>query len=138
MYAYYGAVSWQILGIFLAAGFILATLPFASAGAFSYAGVKVFQVYGFINESVAVILILVGSFLWVRYQGFAEKWARFYPDFVLAKPKSTLQEIIGMVEAAQLPERKLYGPEILFALAIGLAIAYVAVISAFFLSMATP
>lgn len=125
-------------GIFLAAGFILGTLPFAAAGAFKHADVTVFQVYGLMNESLAGLLILIGIVLWARYQDFTEKWAGWYPYLALTRPQSNLQQIIGMVETAPTPARERLGPGrilsyVLFALAIGYVLT-----SDMFLFLASP
>ncbi len=101
MYSYYGAVSWQILGIFLAAGFIVATLPFAAASAFKRAEVRTFLAYGLVNEFFAALLVLFGYALWRRYQTFAEKWALGYPYLTGRTTYVTVKEIIDHVEQTE-------------------------------------
>ena len=79
MYVYYGSISWQILGIFLAAGFLIATLPFVipcdSSGA---CGAFLFSTnihwFGVFSEATAFVIVVSGVGFWRRNQHLAEIW----------------------------------------------------------------
>jgi hypothetical protein len=130
MYAYYGTVSWQILGIFVAVGFVLATLPFVATSVIAPANVFLFHFYGVINEGFAAFLVIVGYVIWNRYQGLAEKWA-CYPNIAFGRPYS-LSQIIDAVENVHLPPRQRTGTGRLLALTLfGAAIVYVFVAGIF-------
>lgn len=74
MHAYYGSVSFEILAIFLALAFILATLPFL--GLPHGKTIREWTLFGFdlFNETIALVLVLMGRGLWKRNQNLAEAW----------------------------------------------------------------
>jgi len=131
MYAYYGTVSWQILGIFVAVGFVLATLPFVATSVIAPANVFLFHFYGVINEGFAAFLVIVGYVIWNRYQGLAEKWTLWYPNIATGRSYS-LSQLIDAVEKAPPHPRQRTGTGRMLALTLfGAAITYIVVAGIF-------
>jgi len=68
MYSYYGAISWQILSIYVAADLVLAFVPLLLSP--PKISVELFVA----NETIAILFGGVGVAFWVRYQNLSHRW----------------------------------------------------------------
>jgi len=112
MYVYYGSISWQILGIFLAAGFLIATLPFVipcdSSGA---CGALLFSTnihwFGVFNEATAFVIVVSGVGFWRRNQHLAEIWIQNRQQVALEPYYGDLEYWLHHIESQSKANRQL-------------------------------
>ena len=78
MYTYYGSVSFQIVSIFFAAAFVLATLPVTnlpkSVGEIAFWRTAIFP-FDLMSESFAFVLAIVGILFFRYLQRLADGWS---------------------------------------------------------------
>jgi len=83
MYTYYGMVSWQVAAIFVAAAFILVTLPLTNLPR-TPSELSYWRVWpatlAFLSELVSLLLSGLGVAFFFQIQGLANRWGGFLVD----------------------------------------------------------